>query len=385
MRIAQLAPLRVAVPPAHYGGTERCIANLTEELVRLGHDVTLFASGDSHTSARLVKYIPKAVGFDPKIEYNAYHVAMLAEVYRQADRFDVIHSHLDYLTLPFTSLTATPTLLTIHGRIDGAEYQRAYEAYRHAYYVSISASQQAQMPDINWLGTVHHSVDVDDFRFSPHPGAYLAFVGRASPEKGLDRAIRIAIRAGVPLKIAAKIDPTEQDYFDQTIAPLLEHPLIEFLGEQDEAGKREVLGHALALLAPINWPEPFGMVFIEALACGTPVLTCPCGSVPELLEDGVTGFIRRTDDELVAAVAQVAGISRRRVRHYAQERFDIRRMAREYLNLYALVQRRTSFFSTPLRVAEPQRKRTAKKVIAFTADPPRPDQAEEANGSVLLP
>jgi glycosyltransferase involved in cell wall biosynthesis len=352
MRIAQIAPLQVAVPPRNYGGTERVIANLVEALVQLGHDVTLFASGDSRTSAELVPYAPEAFNFDPTIEACAFHVAMLADIYRQADRFDVLHSHLDYLTLPFIRWTTTPTVLTLHGRLDPPHQQQVFRAFPDVNYVSISKSQQSFIPHLNWVGTVHHSVDVGSFPFKATPGDYLAFVGRISPEKGPEHAIAIAKRAGIPLKIAAKIDPAEKRYYNEVVKPLLDDPLIEYLGPVDERRKRALLADALALLLPIHWDEPFGMVFIEALACGTPVLTCPRGSVPELLRDGVTGYARCEDDELVQAARRVHLISREGCRAYARRRFDIHRLALEYVNIYCRVRQRKTFFSLPMIEAE---------------------------------
>jgi glycosyltransferase involved in cell wall biosynthesis len=353
MKIAQIAPLHVEVPPLKYGGTERVMYNLIEALVQLGHDVTLFASGDSRTSARLVAPIEKAFGFDPKNDACAHHLAMLSDIYQRADEFDVIHSHLDYYTLPFTRWTRTPSVLTLHGRLDLPHTARILGAFPEANYVSISDSQRRPVPDVKWLATVHHGVDVDSFRFYPDPGDYLVFVGRISPEKGPERAIEIAKRAGIPLKIAAKVDPVDQEFFQQRVEPLLDHPLIEYLGTVDEMRKRELMGGALALLLPICWDEPFGMVFIEALACGTPVLTCPRGSVPELIDQGITGFAYPTDEELVAAVAKVRSLSREVCREVALRRFDIHRMALEYVNVYAKAQRRKSFFSVP-DVAHPR-------------------------------
>jgi len=351
MRIAQIAPLQVPVPPRNYGGTERVMYNLIEALVRLGHDVTLFAGGDSETSARLVAPVPRAFGFDPGVDVCAYHLAMLAQVYEQAERFDVIHSHLDYLTLPFVRSTKIPTVLTVHGRIDQPAQSRIFQTYRDANYVSISDSQRSCQPNLNWVGTVHHGVDVRAFPYNPEPGDYLAFVGRISPEKGPERAIAIAKRAGIPLKIAAKVDPVDEHYHERAVAPLLDHPLVEFLGTVDEERKRELMAGARALLLPITWPEPFGMVFVEALACGTPVLTCPLGAVPELLRDGVTGYVRETDDELVEAAKRVHAISREGCRAYAKRRFDIHRMAIEYVNVYASVQRRKAYFALPSVIA----------------------------------
>ena len=335
MRIAQVVPLQIAVPPHAYGGTERVVHNLTEGLVRLGHDVTLFATGDSKTSARLVPMLDHALRFDPEHEANAYHIAMLEEIYtRYASEFDIIHSHLDYLTLPFLRLTQTPTVLTLHGRLDKPEWDRVFHQYPDANYVSISDAQRRYLPDLNWVATVHHGVDVRDFKFYPERGDYLAFVGRMSPEKQPDVAIEVAKRTGLKLKIAAKVDHKEEPYFKQEILPLLDHPLIEWLGEVDERQKRELMGNALALLLPINWPEPFGMVFIEALACGTPVVTCPIGSVPELLKPGLTGYHGRTVEELADAVRRVKHISRRACRAYAEKRFDRSRMARDYMGVY---------------------------------------------------
>ena len=345
MRIAQVAPLHIAVPPRDYGGTERCVYNLTEALVKLGHDVTLFATGDSQTSARLVAMRPEPIAFDPNVDATALHVAALAEVYRRAGEFDVIHSHLDYLTLPFTENMTTPTVLTLHGRLDKPEFRQVFHTYPQANYVSISGSQRSFLPDVNWAGTVHHALDVNRFPFYPTAGDYLAFVGRMAPEKRPDRAIEIAKKAGIPLKIAAKIDAKERPYFESVIKPMLDHPLIEYMGVLNEHDKSELMGNALALLLPIKWPEPFGMVFIESLSCGTPVLTCPYGAVPEILEDGVTGFIRETDDELVEAIEHLGEISRSGCREYVRRKFDIQRMAMKYLNVYSEVQQRRPPFT----------------------------------------
>ena len=385
MRIAQVAPLQVAVPPRTYGGTERCVANVTEALVRLGHDVTLFATGDSRTSACLVPMLPEALNFSPDAEITAHHLAMLAEVYRRADDFDVIHSHLDYLTLPFVQTTQTPTVITLHGRLDRPDYKRIFQTYQQANYVSISESQRSDIPDLNWVATVHHSLDVEDFTYYPDSGEYLAFVGRMSPEKRPDRAIEIAIRAGIPLKIAAKIDPSERPYFESVIAPMLDHPLIEWLGALDEQAKRELMGNAMALLMPIDWPEPFGIVFIEALACGTPVITCPLGSVPELLVDGLTGYIRSTVDELVEAVRLIPAISRAECRAYARRRFDIQRMAVEYLNVYSRVRRSRKLFAVTAEGHVAARSATTNAVhstnVAKARDAVKGVAAVRANGT----
>jgi glycosyltransferase involved in cell wall biosynthesis len=337
MRIAQVAPLQVAVPPAKYGGTERVIANLADALVEMGHDVTLYASGDSHTRARLVPFIPKALTFEPGIDVYSFHVALLAEVYHHAGEYDIIHSHLDYLTLPFAAGTTTPTVITLHLPLDAPGQMLAMRAYPDANYVSISDSQRAPLPDVHWAATVYHGIDVNRFPFYPEPGAYLAFVGRISPEKGPIQAIEIAKATGVRLKIAAKVDPKDRRFFKEKVEPLMRDPLVEFLGTVNERKKRELMGHALALLAPIDWPEPFGMVFIESLACGTPVLTRPCGSVAEILRDGVTGCARADIHELAACVRDVASISRAGCRAYVGERFSSERMARDYLNVYAAI------------------------------------------------
>lgn len=332
MRIAQIAPLHVAVPPQGYGGTERCIHSLTEGLVRDGHEVTLFASGDSQTAARLVAPVPTALGFDPRIDATALHLAMLAEIYRQADRFDVIHAHLKYLILPFTDLTDTPTVLTIHSRLDNPGRDRVFRAYPDVHYVSVSRDQQTYIPDLPWRRTIYHGVAVEEFPFSPDPGPYLAFVGRIAPEKRVDRAIAVARATGIPLKIAAKVDSAH--YFREVVEPVLDDPLIDYLGVLDEAAKRALLGNALALILPIDWPEPFGLVFIEALACGTPVLTCPSGAAPEIVIDGVTGFLRDTVEGLAEAAHRVRHLSRAACREDATRRFHSRRMVADYTALY---------------------------------------------------
>ncbi len=378
MRIAQISPLRVAVPPRDYGGTERCIANLTESLVQLGHDVTLFASGDSQTRARLVPMVPEALSFAPSTDAIAYHYAALAKVYKQADQFDIIHSHMDYLTLHFAAISDTPTVITLHGRLDKPEFGCVLRQFHHANYVAISKSQQSTLPDLNWVGVVHHGIDVDAFKFYPETGRsgagedYLIFVGRIAPEKGPDRAIEVAKRAGIPLKIAAKVDPADQAYFESVVKPLLDHPLIEFLGPVDEMSKRELMGNALALIVPIQWPEPFGIVFIEALACGTPVLTCPYGSAPELLEDGVTGYMRHSLDELAEAALRVRhDISRTQCRAYAKRRFDAERMGRSYAAVYEKVRLSHDTFTLPckdLRVTTIEQLDASAKVAALAAE-----------------
>ncbi|MDX2169446.1 MAG: glycosyltransferase family 4 protein [Deltaproteobacteria bacterium] len=335
MRIAQVAPLYEAVPPALYGGTERVVSYLTEALVALGHDVTLFASADSQTSARLVAPVPRALRLDPNCrDPLAHHVRMLGEVYRRAASFDVIHCHTDYLGLPLAAAASTPTLLTLHGRLDMPELAPLYAAHRGVPLVSISDAQRRPLPDAAWIATVHHGVPIASLPFSATRGDYLVFLGRISPEKRPDVAIRVARRAGVRLRIAAKVDPVDRDYFGRVVEPLLDHPSIEFLGEIGEHEKPALLGGALALLFPIDWPEPFGLAMIEALACGTPVITRPCGSVPEVITDGVTGCVASSEDDLVAAVARAARLDRAVCRAEVERRFDAAGMAQQYVAVY---------------------------------------------------
>jgi glycosyltransferase involved in cell wall biosynthesis len=336
MRIAQIAPLAEAVPPKRYGGTERVVSYLTEELVALGHDVTLFASGDSATSARLVPMWPRGTRLDPEIHDPLAPVfRMLERVRERAGEFDVLHFHLDYLPFWLFSAQPTPFLSTMHGRMDMPEIWPIYEAHSDLPLVSISDAQRRPLPRANWVATVHHGLP--ERLLVPQAGArpsYLAFLGRISPEKGLDRAIEIAGRAGLPLKIAAKVDRADLDYFEERIRPLLGEPHVEFVGEISEAEKAEFLSGAHALLFPIDWPEPFGLVMIEAMACGAPVIAFEGGSVREIVEDGVTGFVVCDIAGAVAAVARLSELSRAAVRRRFEGRFTARRMARDYLGLY---------------------------------------------------
>jgi glycosyltransferase involved in cell wall biosynthesis len=334
-RIAQVAPLYESVPPQLYGGTERVVSHLTEALVDAGHDVTLFASGDSETAARLEAVCPKALRLDPGChDPLAHHVRMLARVYRRADDFDLIHCHTDYLGLPLAHLVRAPTLVTLHGRLDLPELPAVYAELNDVPLVSISDAQRAPLPDANWAATVYHGLPARDFRFSPRGGDSLLFLGRMSPEKRPDIAIRVACRAGVRLRMAAKVDPTDEAYFDEVVRPLLDDPLVEYLGEVNDAEKCELLADSLALLFPIDWPEPFGLVMIEALACGTPVIARPCGSVPEVLRDGITGLVGNTEDDLVRAVERAASLDRRACRAEFEERFTVDVMLRGYLATY---------------------------------------------------
>jgi glycosyltransferase involved in cell wall biosynthesis len=335
VRIAQVAPLYERVPPVLYGGTERVVSYLTEELVRLGHEVTLFASGDSMTRARLHASCRRALRLDPECrDPLAPHVRMLGQVYQQALAFDVIHCHTDYLGLPLTRFTTTPTVITLHGRLDIAEIAPVYRDYPEVPLISISDAQRIHMPEANWLATVYHGLPPDLYTFQPRRGSYLVFLGRISPEKRPDSAIRIACRAGVPLRIAAKVDKVDQEYFESTIRPLLDHPLISFMGEVGEQQKDVLLSNALALLFPIDWPEPFGLTMIESLACGTPVIARRRGSVPEVLWDQHTGLLCETEDEMVDAIRRVAGLDRTLCRREFERRFTVRVMTQRYLQVY---------------------------------------------------
>jgi glycosyltransferase involved in cell wall biosynthesis len=335
MRIAQVSPLYESVPPKYYGGTERVVSYLTEELVHQGHDVTLFASGDSITRARLVPGSPVSLRLDPtSIDQLAHHIVMLESVLKRAHEFDVIHFHVDYLHFPMSRRLETPQLTTLHGRLDLPDLLPVYREFPEMPVVSISNSQREPIPGAGWAGTVYHGLPANLYSFREAPGQYLAFLGRISPEKRVDRAIRIACELGIPLKIAAKVDAVDREYFKESIEPLLAEPGIEYIGEVGEREKDELLGHAMALLFPIDWPEPFGLVLIEALACGTPVVAYRRGSVPELLEDGVTGFLVDSLDDAVRAVERVPTLSRRRCRDAFDARFTASRMAADYVRLY---------------------------------------------------
>ena len=335
MRIAQIAPLHEAVPPKLYGGTERVVSYLTEELVALGHDVTLFASGDSITSARLAPMSKQALRLDPGVRDTlAPHLRMLELILRRADDFDVMHLHVDYL--PFSAFVRQPTpfLTTLHGRLDLQEYVEIFNVFPRVPVVSISDSQRLPVPNLNWLGTVQHGLPRDLLTPQPVKPDYLAFLGRISPEKGVDKAIRIAGRAGMKLKIAAKVDRLDADYFDEQIKPLLAAPHVEYIGEINEDQKPAFLSGAAALMFPIDWPEPFGLVMIEAMACGTPVIAYNRGSVPEVLEDGLTGAIVESEAEVLQALKRLPRFDRAAIRRRFEKRFTARRMAEEYLDLY---------------------------------------------------
>ena len=344
MRIAQVSPLYESVPPKLYGGTERVVSYLTEELVRQGHEVTLFASGDSETSAALEAVVEQSLRLAPNvIDPLAHHFVLLEKVFRRVADFDIVHFHIDYLHFPLSRLYLEPNVTTLHGRLDIPDLQPLYREYEDMPVVSISYDQRRPIPNARWVGNVYHGLPADLFRFRPEPGAYLAFLGRISPEKRVDRAIEVAKRVGMPLKIAAKVDKADEEYYEVEIKPLLDHPLIEYIGEIGEREKDEFLGNAYALMFPIDWPEPFGLVLIEALATGTPVVAFEQGSVPELLRDGVGGFIVNSLEEAVEATKRVADLDRAQCRREFEERFTAERMARDYVTIYqAAIQRRSA-------------------------------------------
>jgi glycosyltransferase involved in cell wall biosynthesis len=340
MRIAQVAPLVEAVPPKLYGGTERVVAYLTDALVEFGHEVTLFASGDSSTKATLVPIWPRALRLDPSVKDPFAPVFMQLEtVARRANEFDVIHSHLDYFGYPLLRRLGVPSVTTLHGRLDLPELPPLYELYGDIPVVSISDSQRAPLPHANYVATIFHGLPKDLLDKGSGGGGYLAFLGRISPEKAPDAAIRIAAEAGIPLRIAAKVDRVDQEYFKSTIEPLLSLGQVEFIGEIGEDQKGEFLGNAAGLLFPIAWREPFGLVMIEAMACGTPVIAFENGSVPEVLEHGVTGFIVRSEREAIEAVGRIGALDRGRIRAEFDRRFTAHHMAQNYLKLYARLAR----------------------------------------------
>jgi glycosyltransferase involved in cell wall biosynthesis len=337
MRIAQVAPLTEAVPPKLYGGTERVVHWLTEELVALGHDVTLFASGDSQTSAKLDATWPKALRLDGSVrDANALHMVMLERVLQKCDdeEFDFLHFHLDYYPFSLFSRQPTPFLTTLHGRLDLPEHQPVFTTFSSIPVISISDAQRRPVPQANWLGTIHHGLPEKLLSPRPVTPGYMAVLGRIAPEKGVDRAIKIAIRCGIPLKIAAKVDRADQEYYDEIIRPLIDHPLVEYVGEIGDHEKSDFLSGAIGLLLPIDWPEPFGLVMIEAMACGTPVIAYNRGSVAEIVDEGLTGFIVEDETSAVAAVARLPALSRDAVRKQFEARFTARRMALDYLAAY---------------------------------------------------
>lgn len=343
MRIAQVAPLHESVPPRLYGGTERVVSYLTEELVRQGHEVTLFASGDSQTSAELHPVTERAlrIGSGPLSCPRAYHVLESEQVVQAADEFDIIHSHIDFPFFPHIRQNRLPAITTLHGRLDQPDLFPLFREFTDMRLVSISNAQREPMPWASWVATVPHGLPEDLLRLGPGTGQYLAFLGRVSPEKGLARAIEISRRAGVPLRVAAKVDAIDQEHFEKNIRRLLDEPHVEFLGEIGEREKQLFLGEAAALLLPVQWPEPFGLVMIEAMACGTPVIAFPRGAVTEIIEDGVTGLLVPDIEAAVRAVERIPTLSRTRCRAIFEQRFSARRMCEAYLKVYREAARTT--------------------------------------------
>lgn len=334
MRLAFLSPLAESVPPARYGGTERVVAWLVDELVARGHDVTLFASGDSRTRARLVPVVPRALRPSGILDHAPYHLMMLGEAFERAREFDLVHAHVDYLAFPFTRLVATPVVHTLHGRLDLPWLSEVYERQPALHLVSISDAQRKPLPRTHFEATVPHGMLRDLLTFHPHPDDYFLFLGRVSSEKGPVLAIEAARQAGVKLKLAAKVDPTDRVFFEREVKPLLDPPRIEYVGEVTDAEKNEILGRARALLLPIDWPEPFGLTFIESMACGTPVITRPCGSVPEIVRPGVSGLIGSTLEDVVDAIRNIDVIDRSRCRAEFEQRFCVERMTDDYERVY---------------------------------------------------
>ncbi len=348
MKIAQVAPLWESVPPKLYGGTERIVSYITEALVRMGHAVTLFASGDSVTGARLEAICPQALRLNTGIFNRDAPMMMLQERSLGAEGdFDVIHSHLDFLGFPLARRNPRPVVTTLHGRLDLPELQPVFREYDEMPLVSISDAQRRPLPWANWQATIHHGLPAHLYTYHSQPQGYLAFLGRISPEKRPDHAIEVAKRTGLPLRIAAKVDPADLQYFRSEIEPLLDHPLIEFIGEISDAEKNDFVGNALALVCPYDWPEPFGLVLIEALACGTPVLAYRRGSIPEIIEHGTTGFVSENLSEMVAAVERLGEIDRQRCRASFDQRFTADRMARDYVALYERIIEARAAVTTP--------------------------------------
>jgi glycosyltransferase involved in cell wall biosynthesis len=352
MKIAQIAPLIESVPPRLYGGTERIVSYLTEALVGLGHDVTLFASGDSITSAELTPCCTRALRLDPTAGDTIPHfMLMIDKVWERAREFDILHFHIDLFQFPLFRSLATRTLTTLHGRQDLGDLKPFYSRFGEMPLVSISNDQRKPIPHANFVATIHHGIPPDLHRPSFEQGSYLAFLGRISPEKRPDRAIRIARAAGVPLKIAAKVDKVDEDYFRNDILPLIDGPDVEFIGEINEREKTKFLGEAAALLFPVDWPEPFGLVMIEAMACGTPVLAFRCGSIPEVIEDGVTGKVVNSEEEAIAALPEILSYDRRAVRQRFEERFTATRMAKDYVSTYRQLRATRTLTKPPRQLA----------------------------------
>jgi glycosyltransferase involved in cell wall biosynthesis len=335
MHIAQVAPLAEAIPPKFYGGTERVVHWLTEELVALGHDVTLYGSGDSQTSAKLEAVWPRALRLDGSIrDPNALHMLMLERVRQRAKEFDFLHFHLDYYPFSIFSRQSTPFVTTLHGRLDLPEHQPVFTLFKSVPVISISNAQRKPVPQAGWIRTIHHGLPEKLLSPQQVKPSYFAFLGRIAPEKGVDRAIRIAQKCGVPLKIAAKVDKVDREYFEETIRPSIDGRNVEYIGEITDKEKSAFLSGGIALLVPIDWPEPFGLVMIEAMACGTPVIAYNRGSVPEVVDDGLTGFIVEDEQSAIGAVDRLSQLSREKIREQFERRFTARRMAQDYLAVY---------------------------------------------------
>jgi len=357
MKIAQIPPLYEAVPPKMYGGTERIVSYLTEALVRAGHEVTLFGTGDSETTARLYPVCAKALRLNKDCrDPLAYHILQMQIVMEHADQFDILHFHNDYLHYPFSQMAGYPHISTLHGRLDLPELAYIYQKFSKLPLVSISNHQRTPIPGANWVGTVYHGLPEDLYHLGDGDGDYLAFLGRLSPEKRPDRAIEIAKRAGIKIKIAAKVDRADQRYYEEKIRPLMDHPLVEFIGEIGDDQKDDFLGKAAALLFPIDWPEPFGLVMIEAMAAGTPVIAFNCGSVPELITPGETGYIVNSVEAAVEAVKRLHTFSRRHCRAVFEERFSATAMTESYVRLYErLIPVKPRIYTLPDRQADSRR------------------------------
>jgi glycosyltransferase involved in cell wall biosynthesis len=371
MRIAQVAPLAEAVPPNLYGGTERVVSWLTEELVRQGYDVTLFASADSRTSAKLVTCAPTALRLAGFNDHTASLLVMLDQIRRHAAEFDVIHFHIDLLQFPLFKQIFSKCLTTMHGRLDLPDFHPVYRAFPAMPLVSISDSQRKPMPPVNWRATIHHGLPASLHPLNKRGGDYLVFLGRMSPEKRPDRAIEVAIRSGVPLKMAAKVDRADREYFEHKIEPQLDHPLVEFVGEVDDAGKRDLLSGALALIFPIDWPEPFGLVMIEAMAMGTPTIAWRSGSVPEVIDEGTSGVVVDSVQEAVQSLDRIRSMDRAMVRRCFEARFTAEQMANSYLRVYAnLSLRRPGLLGSAGVIDEVKNLGVTPGIILPTALPP---------------
>ena len=334
MRIAQVAPLFESVPPKLYGGTERVVHYITEELVKRGYDVTLYASGDSESSAKLVPIVPKALRLAGVKYPEPYIILQLSKILEDADKFDIIHSHIDFYGFPIERITGVPTVHTMHGRLDLEFYPYLIEEFPELKLVSISNSQRKPLPNANFVATVYHGLPKDLYTYSSDPEDYLLFLGRISPEKRPDLAIKVAVKAGIKLIIAAKIDRADREYYESCVKDLMKHPLVEYIGEVNDKEKNHLIGKALALIMPIDWPEPFGLTAIEALACGTPVIARPCGALPEIVIDGKVGYLRWDLDGLVEAVKEVHRIDRYQCRKHFEAHFTVERMVDDYEKVY---------------------------------------------------